>query len=76
MGMTGALKLRRVTDDLEMVLAIGLAAAQGLDFRDPLRPGRGVEEAYEKIRSVSTSLTEDRPLSRDIERVAGGRKGR
>jgi histidine ammonia-lyase len=71
MGMTAALKLRKVVDNLEIVLAIELlAAAQGLDFREPLKPGKGVQQAYEKLRSISTSLTADRPLYKDIEKVA------
>jgi len=40
MGATGALHLRGVMESAETVLAIeALCAAQGLDFRAPLRPG-------------------------------------
>lgn len=71
MGMTSALKLRRIVGNLQTILAIELlAAAQGLDFREPLRPGRGVQKAYERVRALSKSLNEDRPLYLDIERVA------
>ena len=42
MGMTSALKLRRIVKNLTDILAIELlAAAQGLDFREPLKPGSG-----------------------------------
>jgi len=71
MGMTSALKLRRVVENTATVFAIELlAAAQGLDFREPLKPGKGVMKAYEKVRSLSKPLTEDRPLYKDIARVA------
>ncbi len=36
MGMTGALKLRQITHNLELILAIEMmCAAQGLDYRPP-----------------------------------------
>jgi histidine ammonia-lyase len=70
MGMTSALKLRQVVENVERVLAVELlAAAEGLEYRKPLRPGKGVEDAYDRIRSLAPRLTEDRALSGDIERV-------
>lgn len=51
MGSIAALKLLRVYDNVETVLAIELlTAAQALDYRHPLRPGRGVEAAHRRIR--------------------------
>jgi histidine ammonia-lyase len=71
MGMTSALKFRQIVQNAQSVLAIELlAAAQGLDFREPLKPGIGVQVAYKVVRSISKPLTEDRPLYKDIERVA------
>jgi histidine ammonia-lyase len=71
MGMTGALKLRTVVENAENVFAIELlAAAEGLEFRRPLRAGRGVERAFAGLRAVAPRLEEDRALSNDIERVA------
>ena len=71
MGMTSALKLRSIVDAAESLLAIELlAAAQGLEYRRPLKAGRGVERAFAAVRKVSPSLTQDRPLSGDIARVA------
>ena len=41
MGMTGALKLRQIVETAERVVAIELmCAAQGLEFRKPLKPSR------------------------------------
>lgn len=71
MGMTSALKLEQVVGLAERVLAIELiAACQGLEFRRPLRAGRGVEGVYESVRTIVAPLTEDRPWSEDIERLA------
>ena len=71
MGMTAALKCRAVVDHVQNVLAIELlVAAQSLDFRKPLKAGRGVQQAYEKIRAVVPFMEEDRELHRDITAVA------
>ena len=71
MGMTGALKLRTIVEDAENVLAIELlAAAEGLEFRRPLRAGVGVERAFTTLRGIAPRVDEDRALSTDIERVA------
>ena len=71
MGMTAALKLRGIVENAEHLLAIELlAAAEGLEFRRPLKGGAGVEEAYERVRKISPVVESDRSLSSDIARVA------
>jgi histidine ammonia-lyase len=71
MGMVAALKLRQIVWNLQRVLAIELlTAAEGLEYRKPLRPGKGVQAAYERVRKVAPPLGEDRALSSDIERIA------
>jgi histidine ammonia-lyase len=71
MGMTAALKLRTIVENAEHVLAIELlAAAEGLEFRHPLKAGVGVEEAYARIRKISPAVDADRSMSSDIARVA------
>jgi histidine ammonia-lyase len=71
MAMGAAWKLRRVVENVRRVLAIELVcAAQGLDFRRPLRPGRGVAEAHALVRALVAPLERDRVLSPDIEAVA------
>lgn len=71
MGMTSALKLRTICWNVSRVLAIELlAAAEGLEFRKPLRPGLMVNQAYERIRSIVPRVAEDRSLSEDIEALA------
>ena len=54
MGMTAANKLKRVVANTCYVLAIeALAAAQGLDFRAPLKTSKRLQSAHSAIRSVS-----------------------
>ncbi|MGD8278397.1 MAG: histidine ammonia-lyase [Gemmatimonadota bacterium] len=72
MGMAAALKLREAVRLLESVLALELlCAAQGLEFRAPLRPGRGVERAYVRIREQVAPLVRDRELGPDIRAIEG-----
>jgi histidine ammonia-lyase len=77
MGMTSALKFRQIVDLVERLVAIELlAAAEGLEYRRPLRAGPKIEAAHAKVRSISSRLTTDRPLGRDIELVAEAIRGR
>src|SRR5207253_1313322 len=51
MGMTAAVKLRSIAENAERMIAIELiTAAEGLEYRAPLQPGRGVKQAYELVR--------------------------
>src|SRR6266852_1078450 len=71
MGMTSAIKLRSIVDLAENLLAIELlAAGEALEHRHPMKAGRGVERAFKVLRKIAAPLTEDRPLSGDIARVA------
>ncbi len=71
MGMTGALKLRRIVDNLEWILAIELlCAAQGLDYRLPLKPAKKLQQAHALIRSRIAHLDEDREPHNDIRTLA------
>jgi histidine ammonia-lyase len=70
MGATAALQLREIVDRAEHVLAIeAMCAAQGLDFRAPLRPGAGVAAAHAAVRRSVTHLDDDRPPAPDIAAV-------
>jgi histidine ammonia-lyase len=76
MGMTGALKLRRIAENVERVVAIELmCAAQGLEFRRPLKAGPAVEAAHEAIRTVVPRLGADRVLAGDIAALAAAVRG-
>jgi histidine ammonia-lyase len=71
MGMTGARKLRQVLRNVETVLGLELMiAAQGLEHRRPLRPGRGVARAYDLVRGRIPPLDRDRLLAPDIDAAA------
>lgn len=71
MGMTAALKARSVVEHATQSLAIELlSAAQGLDFRAPLKAGRGPLAAHTLIRSVVPHHDRDRELHRDVAAVA------
>ncbi len=68
MGFAAGRKARRAVQLLEYVVAVELmCAAQALEFRKPLKPGRGVREAYAIVREQVRPLDGDRALSRDIE---------
>lgn len=71
MGSISALHLLKVYENVEIVLAIELfTAAQALDFRKPLKPGRGVEVAYETIRRTIPHAIEDQYFKSDISLAA------
>ena len=71
MGSISARKVQNVVDNVRRCLAIEmLTAAEGLEQRLPLTGGDGVEAARAGVRQAAAPLTEDRPLYRDIERVA------
>jgi histidine ammonia-lyase len=71
MAMGAAWKLRRVVHNVRHVLAIELmCAAQGVDFRSPLKPGKGVARAHATVRRLVKPLERDRSLTADITRLA------
>ena len=73
MGMTAAWKAERILANAARIVAIELlAAAQGLEFLRPLKPGHGVARTLAALRRLVPPLASDRPLSGDIERIAAG----
>ena len=71
MGMTAATKLRAIVDLAEAVTAIELiTAAEALEYRKPLAPGRGVQAAYDLVRAHVPPLVADRSMSGEIQTVA------
>ncbi len=70
MGMTTALKTQQIIDNAQAVLAVELmAGAQAVDFRKPIKPGKGVQAAACIIRKYVDHLEEDRPLYDDINKL-------
>jgi len=71
MGSIGALKLLSVLRNTEQVLAVELlTAAQALDFRKPLKPGRGVQWAHAAVRNAISHADRDYEVGADIDRCA------
>ncbi|WP_439626360.1 histidine ammonia-lyase [Gemmata sp.] len=77
MGSISAVKLLRVFDNVETVLAIEvLTAAQALDYRLPLRPGRGVEAAHRVVRAACPHHEVDYLFRDDLEKAFALVRGR
>ncbi|MDE3150350.1 MAG: histidine ammonia-lyase [Acidobacteriota bacterium] len=71
MGMTGALKLRQIVENVERIVGIELmCAAQGVEFRLPLRPSREIGRACAAVRAVVPPLQQDRTLAPDMDAMA------
>ena len=71
MGMTSAIKSKKIIDLCSTVIGIELmAAAQAIDFRKPYKPGKGTLAAYEAVRQYVDFMPEDRPTMNDINAIA------
>ena len=69
MGPAAAMKAVRIVRNTEYVLAIEfLCAAEALEHRGKLNPGKGAEAAYKAVRRKIPPLKKDRILSRDVEK--------
>jgi histidine ammonia-lyase len=73
MGLAAARKARRAVELLETVTAAELlAAAQGLEFRRPLRPAIAIDRIHRSLREKVPPLDRDRPPAPDLELVRQG----
>jgi histidine ammonia-lyase len=71
MGMTAALKLKRIVENSRNAMAIeGMAAAQALDFLAPLKTSKRGQMAVAAIRSVCATMEKDRVMYQDFVRIA------
>ncbi len=76
MGVTSALKLCRISRNLEKILALELfSAAQAIDFRKKSDPnlsllGNGTRDIYERIREAVPFIEEDTVMYPHIEKVS------
>ena len=72
MGANAANKMWRVLENLEYILAVeAMCAAQGLDLRAPLQPGKGVAAAHHVVRNKVPYLDSDRVLAPEIAKIRG-----
>ena len=70
MGMTAAVKLRRVVDNTRNVLAIeAMAVAQALDFLAPLKTSKRGQATHTAIRAACAPIDKDRVMYADHARV-------
>jgi histidine ammonia-lyase len=68
MGSISALKLLGIMKNLQRILAVELlTVSQALDFRAPLRPGRGVETAHQTLRARVDHAPEDYEVKTDLD---------
>jgi histidine ammonia-lyase len=71
MGSISAIKLLAVMRNLERILAVELlTAAQALDFRAPLKPGRGVMIAHQVLRDHVAHAHKDYEVRNDLDHCA------
>ena len=71
MGMTAALKLKRIIENARNAMAIeAMAAAQALDFVAPLKTSKRGQAANAAIRSVCPTMDKDRVMYQDFARIA------
>jgi histidine ammonia-lyase len=72
MATHGALRLHRMNANTEGIIAIELlAAAEGLDFRHPLKSSKALQSAHLAIRAIIRRRLVDREFSSDIEKARG-----
>lgn len=71
MGMVAATKFRRIVANAARVVAIELlAAAQGIEYRRPMKSSAILDAMHSKVRAVSPAVDADRSLGEDIEAIA------
>jgi histidine ammonia-lyase len=71
MSMSAALKAARAVELTRTVIAIELlCASQAIDLLAPLRTSAALAPVHAAVREQVPPLDHDRPLSRDIERIA------
>jgi histidine ammonia-lyase len=71
MAAHGARRLKRMNDNLNVIIGVELmCAAQGVEFRAPLATSPVLQQALALIRSEIATLTDDRFMAGDIAQAA------
>ena len=71
MAAHGARRLGQMVTNLERILGVELlCAAQGIEFRAPLKTSLPLTKVLERLRRVVPPLAEDRYMAPDLERAA------
>ncbi len=71
MATFAARRLFEMNRNTANIIAIELlCAAQGVDFRRPLKSSQAIESLHAKLREISAFIQEDRSIALDIESIA------
>jgi histidine ammonia-lyase len=71
MGMTAAIKLKKVVENTRNAMAIeAMAAAQAIDFLAPLKTSKPLQQAHAAIRAVCPTMDKDRVMYQDFARIS------
>jgi len=71
MGMTAAIKLKKIVENTRNAMAIeAMAAAQALDFLAPLKTSKRGQAAHAAIRAVCATMNIDRVMYQDFARIS------
>jgi len=71
MAAHGARRLRRMVQNLNVILGVeAMCAAQGVEFRAPLRTSAPLQAAVRALRAQVMALEDDRYLAPDIANAA------
>ncbi len=71
MGMTAAIKVKRIVENARNVLAIeAMAVAQALDFLAPLKTSKPGQAAHAAIRAVCPTMEKDRAMYQDVAKIS------
>lgn len=70
MGPFAGRKAKQILENTQSVVAIeALAACQAIEFRKPLKPGKGPQFLHKAVREKVPALEKDRYMAKDIEAV-------
>jgi histidine ammonia-lyase len=71
MAAHGARRLMQMNRNLSYILAVEtLCAAQGIEFREPLKTSEPLQAVIARLRQDIPALAEDRALAPDLEKAA------
>ena len=71
MAAHGAVRLGRMVENLNMIVGVeAICAAQGIDFRAPLRTSAPLQRVVSRLREQVATLGDDRYLAPDLQAAA------
>ncbi|MGB3146202.1 MAG: histidine ammonia-lyase [Paracoccaceae bacterium] len=71
MAAHGAVRLRRMVDNVAVILGVeAICAAQGIDFRAPLQTSQPLQAVVERLRQEVATMGDDRYMAPDLTAAA------